>query len=303
MPSSRDQTLPLKKQRIVSEKVLSIMMMLLWALSFTVAMSLAKVLSRNIHSLMIVFLRCSFGLVFFLPFAAKEGVKALRTRRPLLHGLRVVFVCGAMICTYYAYRNLPLATASAVGFASPLFITLLAFLILGDTISPQRWLAILAGYGGVLIILRPFSFHFNGAVYVALLANLLASCSIIVAKRLSSTESTVTIMFYTNIATFLLSAFAVSWVWETPLPRDILLLAGIGLAGTLSQFLYIEALKLGNPSFLAPFEYTRLLFAVAMGLLFFNEIPDSWVLMGAFLIILATLYLSWEGRDKSQRLS
>ncbi|AIL12552.1 hypothetical protein IM40_01895 [Candidatus Paracaedimonas acanthamoebae] len=282
----------LDPQRDSSKVVLSICLMILWALSFTVAMSFAKIVRGEIPSLMILFLRCFFGFLFFSPFVIKEGISGLRTRRPFLHGIRVILTCTAMFCTYYAYRHLPLATASAIGFTSPLFTTIFSFLFFKEKISYKKWMTIFAGYLGVLIILRPFSLHFDKAMYVALLANAVASGSIIAAKRLSSTESTITILFYTNVATFLLSSFSVIWVWQAPEMREILILACVGLAGILSQFFYIKALKLGKPSFLSPFEYTRLLFAILVGSLFFHETLDLWSLMGALVIILATFFLS-----------
>ncbi|MBN9413317.1 MAG: DMT family transporter [Candidatus Paracaedimonas acanthamoebae] len=282
----------LNPQRDSSKVALSICLMILWALSFTTAMSFVKIVHGEIHSLMILFLRCFFGFLFFSPFVVKGGISNLRTKRPFLHGIRVILTCTGMFCTYYAYRHLPLATASAIGFTSPLFTTIFSFLFFKEHISYKKWMVIFAGYLGVLIILRPFSLHLDNAMYVALLANAVASGAIIVAKRLSSTESTVTILFYTNIATFLLSSFAVLWVWQTPDIREILILACVGLAGILSQFFYIKALQLGKPSFLAPFEYTRLLFAIVVGTLFFQESLDQWSLMGAFVIIFATFFLS-----------
>ena len=282
----------LNPQRDSSKVVLSICMMLLWALSFTTAMSFAKTVRGEIPSLMILFLRCFFGFLFFSPFAIKEGISGLRTKRPILHGIRVILSCAAMFCTYYTYRNLPLATASSIGFTSPLFTTIFSFLFLKEQISFKKWMTIFVGYLGVLVILRPFSFHLDQAMYVALLANAFASGSIIAAKKLSSTESTITILFYTNVAMFLLSSLSVIWVWQTPDIKEILILACVGLAGVLSQFFYVKALKLGNPSFLSPFEYTRLLFAILVGALFFRESLDFWSLMGALVIILATFFLS-----------
>lgn len=294
------------EQHNFSTVVLSICLMLLWALCFTVAMALAKLISSHVPSLMILFFRCFFGFLFFVPFAAKVGIKGLQTQHPFLHSLRVIFTASAIFCTYYAYRHLPLVTASAIGFTSPLFTTVFAFLLLGEQVSSKKWLAILAGYLGVLVILRPFSFHFGKTLYIALLANMLASSSLIVAKKLTSTESTVTLLFYANAAIFLLSAVAVVWVWQTPSLIDICILAGIGLAGVLSQYLYIEALKIENPSFLAPLEYTRLIFATLVGTIFFHERFDLWSIIGALIIILATFSLSrleMQAQNNSQATS
>jgi drug/metabolite transporter (DMT)-like permease len=271
--------------------------MLLWSLSFTTSMAMAKFISESLPNSVIVFLRCSFGLMFFLPFAAKEvkqqGIQVLKVQQPLLYILRIILVSCAMGCTYYAYRNLPLATASAIGFSSPLFTTLLGVLFLKNRINGRKSFCILLGYVGVLVVVGPFSLELNSAESVAILANLLASCAIILLKKLCVTESNTRILFYTNSATVLLSGASAVLMWQLPSWQDAGLLALIGISSTLSQVFYAQALRGAEPYFVAPLEYNRLLFAVLMGYWLFAEIPTYTVLMGAGLIIIANLYLSF----------
>jgi drug/metabolite transporter (DMT)-like permease len=275
----------------------SIGYMLLWGISFTFSMSLAKCISADVPSAVIVFLRCLFGLIVFLPFAAgalkTQGIRLLKVQQPLVYCIRVILVSLAMGCTYYAYRNLPIATASAIGFSSPLFTTLLGICFLKNRINLKQGLSILAGYGGVLVIIGPFSFALDSAETIAILANLLASCAIILLKKLSTTESNITILFYTNIATVLLSGMSALFMWHTPSWGDAGLLVLIGMSSTLSQLFYTQALRMAEPYFVAPFEYNRLLFALLSGYYFFDESPNPLVFIGAGFIIASNLYLSF----------
>jgi len=277
--------------------LVSIGYMLLWGLSLTCSMSLAKCIRPEIPSSVIVFLRCLFGLIVFLPFVAgalkNDGLQALKVQKPFLYLIRVILVSLAMGCTYYAYRNLPIATASAIGFSSPLLTTLLGIFFLKNKINFKQGLSILAGYIGVLVIVGPFSFVLDSAETIAILANLLASCAIILLKKLSDTESNITILFYTNIGTLLLSGIFAVLMWQSPSWGEIGLLLLIGISSTLSQLFYTQALRIAEPYFVAPFEYNRLLFALLSGYYFFHESPSAFVFIGAGLIITSNLYLSF----------
>lgn len=262
------------------------------SLCFTTAMSLAKLLDPSVKGAVLVFFRCLFGLIFFLPFLIKEGVENLKTKRPFLHILRVMFTCSAIACTYYGYRNLPLAMATSIGFTAPLMTTALAILILKETVTIKKWLLIIVGYLGVLVIVHPSDFVINNAVYVLLLANLFASLSIICGKKLTATESTTCMMFYVNVMSTLLSGSAAYFMWVTPSVHDLIILIFLGLMGVIAQFCFIRSLQNANPSFLAPFEYSRLIMAIPIGFVLFNELPTLWTLVGAGVIITATLFVT-----------
>ena len=262
------------------------------SICFTTAMSCAKLLDPSVKGAVLVFFRCFFGLIFFLPFLFKEGFGNLKTKRPLLHILRVLFTCSAIACTYYGYRNLPLAMATSLGFTAPLMTTALAILVLKEVVTIKKWALIIAGYMGVLVIVHPADFAFNNAVYVLLLANLFASSSIICGKKLTATESTISMMFYVNVISTLLSGSVAYFMWVTPSIRDLAILVFLGLMGVTAQFCYIRSLQNANPSFLAPFEYSRLIIAIPIGFVIFSELPTMWTLVGAGIIIAATLLVS-----------
>lgn len=267
-----------------------------WSLAgsvcFTTAMSCAKLLDPSVKGAVLVFFRCFFGLIFFLPFLFKEGFSNLKTKRPLLHILRVLFTCSAIACTYYGYRNLPLAMATSLGFTAPLMTTALAILVLKEVVTIKKWALIIAGYMGVLVIVHPADFAFNNAVYILLLANLFASSSVICGKKLTATESTISMMFYVNVISTLLSGSVAYFMWVTPSQHDLIVLIFLGLMGVTAQFCYIRSLQNANPSFLAPFEYSRLIIAIPIGFVIFSELPTMWMLVGAGIIIAATLLVT-----------
>lgn len=278
--------------RAISPKLIGAGFMLLWALSFSSAMAFAKTLSPEIDSIIILFMRYFFGLIFFSPFVFQAGVKGFATSRPALHLTRVLCVGLAMGCTYYAYRNLPLALATSIGMTGPLFTTILSMFFLKDSVSLPKWVFIIFGYLGVLVMVRPHEIPISMGVWVELLANLFAALAIICTKLLSRTESTLKIMLYTNTVTTLIAGIVALSVWETPGTSDLVTLMIIGGLGVFSQFCMVSSLQYANPSFLAPFEYTRMCFAIPVGYLAFQELPTIWTIFGSLMIIAATYGLT-----------
>jgi drug/metabolite transporter (DMT)-like permease len=169
---------------------------------------------------------------------------------------------------------------------------MLAVMVLGDRVVWGQWGLVALGHIGVLIMMRPGSENFDPAIIVALFANFFASAAIIIVKKLSTTESTLQILFYTNVVSVLLMSILAGFLWETPSQHDLIILCVIGATGTFSQFCYIQSLKLSDPSFVAPFEYSRLVFAIPIGLIFFAEIPTNWDIAGSFVIISSNFLLT-----------
>ena len=275
-----------------SHKVIGATFMLLWAFTFSTAMAFAKTLSPEVDSVIVLFMRYFFGLIFFSPFILQAGIKGFTTSRPLLHFLRVTSLGIAVGCTYFAYRNLPLAQATAIGMTGPLFTTVLAVILLKDSVPLTKWLLILLGYAGVIVTVRPHEIAISIGVWAALSANLFAALSMICVKLLTRTESTFTLMLYANTATTFIAGLVAILVWKTPAFWDVMALIAVGGFGVLSQFCNVTALRHANPSFLAPFEYTRICFAIPVGFLFFDEVPNVWVILGSIIIIAATYGLT-----------
>lgn len=267
--------------------------MLSWACLFSMTMTFIKMLDSEIPIVMVVFMRLLFGIFAFMPLMLKEGFSNLKTTRLPLHLFRVVLTCAALGSTYYAYAHLPMAFAASIGFTAPLISTVLALLILNEKVGFKKWIAIIIGYCGVLVMVKPEGGIWSFAVFIALFANVFAGGVRIVIKKLSTTDSSIQIMMYNNIFSLLLVGSIVVFYWHVPSLYDIFLLFLIGGFGTFSQYSYIKALEYGDISLCAPFEYSRLLFAVPIGLVFFAEIPTQWTIIGSLIIVSCNIFLTY----------
>jgi drug/metabolite transporter (DMT)-like permease len=270
------------------EKSKSAVLAIMGVLSLSVSMSIAKQLDTNIPTVMVVFVRSGFGLLFFIPILIKERSSLSRINNIPLHIIRVALAVLAMLCTYYTYRNLPIAFATSIGMTSPIFTTALSGLILKEVIGYKKWGLVILGYIGALIVIKPTSFILDTAIITALLANLLAATCIIIIKILSKKNSIVTIMLVGNVGIFTVS-FLMSLVQWHPLSAyDIGLLSLTGALGIITQLCLNIVIKRTSPSFVAPFEYSRMFFATVIGFVVFNEIPAISTIIGVSIIIAST---------------
>ena len=265
--------------------------MLLSGLVTVVQGSLVKDLGASLHTFEVVFWRCLFGLSILLPFALRGGAYALTTGRLRLHCLRAMISITSMASSFYALARLPLADATAYVFTTPLFMIPLAVLLLKEVVRWRRWTATAAGFLGVLIMARPGG-TIDPAVPIALFGASATALVFVIVKRLTETESVLTVTTYFTLIGTALSALPASLVWQTPSWNQILILFGVGATGTLSQLLAIQAWRAGEATAVAPFDYARLLYATILGFLLFGEIPDGWTIVGAIIVVLSTLYIA-----------
>ncbi len=271
---------------------------ILWSSMFSLAMAMAKTLDGSVNQVSLIFSRSLVGSLVAMPLFMRVGFKVhFATTRLGLHILRILFVTIAMGCTYYAYRHLPIAYAAAIGQTGPLFTTVLAIFLLRESVNISKWMALALGYGGVMIMVRPTGGDLAPSVLVALMANLSAGLAIICAKSLTRTDSSETVLFYATFGVLVVSGVSAIWFWESPQPDDLWRLAVIGVAGVLSQYCYINALKRAPASFVTPFEYTRLCMSIPIGYFMFSEVPDIWTVLGSLVIIVAVVWLTLSDRD------
>jgi drug/metabolite transporter (DMT)-like permease len=260
---------------------------------FSVLNATVKHLGQRLDPIEIAFFRCLFGLMFVLPFALRAGAAALRTERPLTHLARGLAGMTGMFCGMYALVNLPLADAIAISFAKPLFAVLLAAVFLSERVGVDRWLATAAGFVGVLIVVRPGSAEFELAHLIALLGAFFIADVIVLVKKLQGTESNATIMLSFGVVTSLASFGPALWVWTTPTWVEIGILAAMAGAATLGQYCGLRAFQAADASAVVPYDYMRLIFAIALGFALFGERPDFWTLTGSAVLIVSTLYIAY----------
>ncbi len=259
---------------------------------FGVMDSLIKWLSAAYGTWQIIFFRALFALLPIAVLLARDGgVRALRTDRLLSHVLRALVGTVAIFCFFYSFANLPLADVYAISFAAPLIVTALSVPLLKEAVGWRRWTAVLVGFAGVLVMLRPGAGVISVAALVCLTGTVFYALTMIFVRHLSRTETNAAIVFYYMVTLTLVGAVAMIPDWRTPGPVDFALLAAIGIIGGIAQLSLTQAFRLAPPSLLAPFEYTGMIWAVSFGYLFFGEVPDEAIWIGVAIVIASGLYI------------
>jgi drug/metabolite transporter (DMT)-like permease len=266
--------------------------MVLACFIFSILNALIRTTSAHLHTFEVAFFRNLFGLVFMLPWLLRVGLSGLQTGRLKLYFWRVVIGLASMLTWFAALAILPFAQAIALSFAAPLFATIMAGTMLGETVRARRWTATIVGFVGVLIIVRPGLSGLSVGAGLALVSAALSSISVIVVKQLSRTESINAVVTYMVLLMTPMSLLPALFYWQWPPLAVWPLLVGMGLAGTLGHLCYVRALQMAEASAVMPYDYTRLLFAAIIGWIVFGEVPDFWTWVGAAVIVGAALYIA-----------
>jgi drug/metabolite transporter (DMT)-like permease len=263
----------------------------------------AKYLSASLPSIEIAWIRfLVFALIMSPAMLPGSPLFALRTERRGLHLLRGAALLGSSLFFISGLRYLPIAEASATGFVSPLFVTALSIIFLGEKVGLRRWIATALGLLGVIIILRPGTGAFHPAAFFPLVSALAWACTLIMTRMLSGSERAVTTMTYSSIAGVCMLSTLVPFVWVAPTWHDILFGVFIGVASTAGQWIVVLAFRYADASVLAPFSYTQLLWVSILGFLVFGEVPDIWTITGAAFIVASGLYTAHRERVRRSQL-
>lgn len=217
------------------------------------------------------------------------------------HVVRSLVGVVAMGAVFTAYMSMKLSDAVAITFAAPLFATALSVPMLGEKVGVHRWGAVIAGFIGVLIIVRPGSSAFEPVALLALLGAACIGLTTIYVRKLTRTETTESIVFYFTMTTTVCAAVALPFFWTTPGSFDFLMLAAIGVLGGIAQLLRTQASKLADVAILVPFHYTALLWAMFFGYIIWNELPDLFTIIGAMIVAGSGLYIVFRETRQSPR--
>jgi drug/metabolite transporter (DMT)-like permease len=270
------------------------LLMVTGCLLFSVMGALVKLLGQRLDSFQIAFFRCFFGFLAILPLVlSKKGHHAFLTTHFYGHFLRGAIGVAAMVGGFYATTRLPLTDSTAISFTAPLFMILAAIFLLGEKVRWRRGLATVAGFIGVLVMVRPDSGTLDVAAIVGLFAAFLVALSTTLIKRLSATEEALTILVYFGLFSSILTAVPAYFVWRALTPDELALLGLVGALGAVGQFCQVRAYAAGELMAVAPIDYSRLIFAGIMGFLLFAELPDRYTLVGASIIVGSTLYIAY----------
>lgn len=262
------------------------------ALLLTIGDAGTKYLTRDYGVGQVLAFRQGFGLLAMLPYIHwATGWGALRVVNGAGVALRAVFFIATTWLIVTSFSLLPLTLVTAVAFSSPVFVVALSTLALGERVGPRRWLAVLAGFTGVLVIVRPGGAGFELALIVPVLAALSSAFRDLATRRLSKSETSIGILFWSMLAVTVFSGFTAIGGWDPMTPGALALMAGIGVLNALAHFLMIDSLRLGDASLVAPFRYTSLVWAAILGILIWNDWPDFWTLAGAAIIVAGGVYI------------
>lgn len=246
----------------------------------------------------IVFFRTVFALIPCLYFIKQAGGFAtLRTKRPLVHAVRGVIGLAAMGCYFYAFALMDLADAKAILFSAPLFMTVLSIPLLGEKVGIFRWSAVLIGFLGVLVILEPGGEMVQIGALAAIGGAVLYALAMITVRHLSATESAAAITFYfTFIGAIAGTAMVFMFGWVAPSPLDWAFLIGVGFIGGVGQYCLTQAFRYAEAAAIAPLEYTSMAWALLLGFLIWNDIPEIEVFLGIALVVASGLFILYRER-------
>ena len=278
--------------------------MCLSTVAFSIMHGLVRFVSEVLPPFQIAFFRNFFGLAFLLPLLMRSRFAVLRTKQIGLHALRGVINMAAMLMFFTALSISPIAKVTALGFTAPIFMAILAVIVLGERFRIYRWSAIFLGFVGMLIILRPGLVVIDTGALLVIGSAVLWAVAMLIIKIQSRTESSLTIVAYMGIFLGVFSIAPALWVWQPFELQTLGLMALIGLFGSIAQMAISESLKETDPTALMPFDFLKLIWTAIIGAWFFAEIPDMFTWIGATVIFSSGLFIAFrEHSVRSQRIS
>ena len=280
--------------------------------AFTLMGAIVRHVTQTVPLGEVVFARSFVALIPLLLMLAwqRQLTTALRTTNPVAHLTRSVTGAGAMFLNFAALAFLPLAEATAIGFATPLFTVALSALLLGEVVRARRWSAVGAGFIGVLVMIYP---NLGGAprgsgVALGVLFAIAGAFAVAIAmtqvRHLSRTETTASLVFYFSIVCSLCGLATLPWGWIVPSHGELAWMLAMGFLGGVGQLMITESYRHAPASVVAPFAYTGMLYSIVIGYVWFGEVPEAMVLAGAAIVIGAGLFVIWRekrlGLDRTE---
>jgi len=278
--------------------------MLASALSFTAMTTLIKYLGSDYPAALQTFYRQAAGLLILLPVIARHRRAAFATSRPGIIIFRSAAGTIGMILSFYAFQKMPLADANALSFTRTLWLVPLAAFVIRERVGPQRIAAAVIGFAGVLIMIRPGAGgHFAvGVPALAMLASsFLFAFTVTGMKVLTRDHSPMVLLVWSAVLGLVLAIPGALFVWRWPAPADLALLCLMGVIATVNQACYIKGMQLGDAAAMAPIDYTRLVFSAAAGFFLFSEVPGVWTVLGAGVVVVSTLFITWREHVAAQK--
>ena len=240
----------------------------------------------------VIFFRGFFGVLLYFLIMPRDRIKNFYyTKRPGLHFLRCFFGLIALLAIFTALRNLPLATVVSISFAAPIFTTILSIFLLSEKVGLFRWLAVIVGFIGIIIITEPGFTSLNIYFIYPVIFCLGMSYVAITIRQLSTSEPVWLISLYFSATITLASFFTIPYGWIMPDIKDLILLMSIGILGGAANLWLSQSYKFSEVSLVTPLKYLALVFAIIFGYFIWNEVPSIKTLIGAFLVITSSIII------------
>lgn len=277
-------------------------LLILAALFFFAALdATSKHLSQKFAVPLLVWARYALHCLLMIVFLAPSmRLKLVATRRPAIQIIRALMLLGTTSCVMAALRLMPLAETTAIIFITPLLVTLMAGPWLGEKIGWRRWLAVVFGFAGAVLIARPGGSVAGPGVLFALAAAVCYGVYQLQTRQLSATEGTLTMLFYTALVGTIVMSLALPWYWSdlSPTPMEALLIASMGIHGGTGHYLLTRAFRHAPATTLTTFTYVQLVWATLLGWQVFDHLPDGWSILGMAIIAGSGLTVALAERGK-----
>ena len=284
-------------RRLASDALVGIGFMLLACVLFGAMHVGVRHVTQSIHPFETAFFRNLFGLLVLAPSFITHGWRPLRTRRFGLHCARAALNVVAMLSFFYALSITPVVLVQALAFTAPLFTSVLAVALLGERIRARRLTAIVVGFAGALLIIRPGVQPIELGPALVLASAAVWGYVVVLIKSLARTDTAVTITAYMVLLMTPMTLVCALFVWTWPTAGELAVLVGIGIAGTLAQMCMTQSLRLAETMVVLPFDFTKLVWGAFFAWLLFGELIDTWTLVGALVIFSGGLYVAYRERQ------
>jgi drug/metabolite transporter (DMT)-like permease len=277
----------------VSDTNRGMALMLFATLCFVSMQSTVRYVGETLPPFEVAFFRNLFGMVALTPIFLRQGIAPFRTKKLRLHALRGVIQAGGMLAFFLGVTLIPLAEVTSLSFSAPLFATVLAVMLLGERVRARRITALVLGFVGMLLVVRPGFAEVNLGTLLIIASSIGWGAAIAIIKFLTKTETSATLTVYMGVFLTPITGIAALFVWEWPTLTQLGLLFMIGCLGTLGHLAFAQSFRLADSTAVLPLDFTRLVWASIAGFLIWGEIPDAWAWIGGSLIFASATYIAW----------
>ena len=264
---------------------------------------LVRINTEDLHAFEVAFFRSLFGFVVILPMIIRSRFKFLKTTKLRLHLIRGLLNTTSMLMFFSSLGLITLARVNSLSFTAPIFLAILSVIFLGERFRIYRWMAIVMGFIGMLIILRPGWLEIDTGSILVLASAFFWAGSMLFIKILSKTDDSLTIVSWMGVTTIILSFIPAMLVWKTPDFNQLVWLVVIGFLGSATQLTLSQAFKEGDPTLLMPFDYVKLIWGIVFGFWLFSEVPDVFTWIGGTIIFVSGVLIAMREKKSNAKHS